>query len=170
MPNTLHRRFNLVVNVYRSRAGNKNYFLVRAPTLAEWAKKVCWGYISSKVACVNKTKHHHNKIISIMEKGLLTGNSNDTIIDAQVRTSMSYKTYLFKSTCDVVFGFSWWGRCGCRKRWANLIVAHTFQELGLVRIQSASAFLVPDMLAAHRSPRDAPFCTHWLIRFLFTLL
>jgi hypothetical protein len=34
------RSFNLVVNVVRSRAGNKNFFLVRAPTLAEWAKKV----------------------------------------------------------------------------------------------------------------------------------
>jgi len=34
------RAFNLVVNVVRSRAGNKNYFLIRAPTLSEWAKKV----------------------------------------------------------------------------------------------------------------------------------
>ena len=34
------RSFNLVVNVVRSRAGNKNYFLIRAPTLSEWAKKV----------------------------------------------------------------------------------------------------------------------------------
>ena len=34
------RSFNMIVNVYRSRAGNKNYFMVRAPTLSEWAKKV----------------------------------------------------------------------------------------------------------------------------------
>jgi len=34
------RLFNLVVNVVRCRTGTKNFFLIRAPTLAEWAKKV----------------------------------------------------------------------------------------------------------------------------------
>ena len=34
------RKFNLVVNVYRSRTGNKNYVMIRAPKLDEWAKKV----------------------------------------------------------------------------------------------------------------------------------
>lgn len=34
------RAFKLIVNVVRSRAGNKNYFLIRAPTVSEWARKV----------------------------------------------------------------------------------------------------------------------------------
>lgn len=79
---------------------------------------------------------------------------------AQVRTSMFRSAHLLKSSFNVIFGFSWRGRYGCRKRWANLIVARTFQELGLVRNQSARAYFVSDMLAARRSDRDSPFYTH----------
>jgi hypothetical protein len=36
------RSLNLVVNVFRSRRGNTNFFLIRAPTLSEWTKKFCF--------------------------------------------------------------------------------------------------------------------------------
>ena len=34
---------NLVVKVVKNRAGNMLFLLVRGPTLAEWALKVCFG-------------------------------------------------------------------------------------------------------------------------------
>jgi len=99
------RSFNLVVHVVRSRAGNKNYFLIRAPTLAEWAKKVwvpiktgesdCRSHIprarprvfAEKCVNTDRDKRLRDMGIELTDKDARTADPDFAIHDVQVLMS-----------------------------------------------------------------------------------
>jgi len=61
------RSLNLVVNVFRSRRGNTNFFLIRAPTLSEWAKKV---HIGLRVSLVTSRPRRRTRALCFVQSTL----------------------------------------------------------------------------------------------------